>query len=134
MELEKYLEEIDAQKQIDRLAKKCKNKKILLYGAGSYFDLIQKNYDLSKLNIAAISDKKFETTTDSNKTPYKAIKPEEMKNFDCDVIVMSLINDLSVAKSIDKNILKGSKNEKTPIIPLLSPTFSYLLKMFFKKI
>ena len=127
MELEKYLEEINAQKQIDKLAKKYKNKKILMYGAGSYFQLICEKYDLSNLNIIAID-------SESNKTPYKAIKPSEMKYYDYDVIVVSLLNDLSVAKSIDKDILQNSQNQNKPIVPLLSPTFKYLIKLYFNKI
>ena len=134
MELEKYLEEINAQKQIDKLAKKYKNKKILMYGAGSYFQLICEKYDLSNLNIIAISDMKFTTDSESNKTPYKAIKPSEMKYYDYDVIVVSLLNDLSVAKSIDKDILQNSQNLNKPIVPLLSPTFKYLIKLYFNKI
>ena len=46
MDLEKYLQEINAQKQIDKIAKKYKGKKVLIYGAGTFFDLICKKYDI----------------------------------------------------------------------------------------
>ena len=134
MDLEKYLREINTQRQLDKLAKKCSGKKILIYGAGSFFELICKSYDISKLNIVAISDLKFANDTSLNNTRYRAIKPDEIKEFDCDVIVVALLNDLSVAKSIEKNILKGSKNAKVPIVPMLSPTFKYLLKLYFEKV
>lgn len=134
MDLEKYLQEINAQKQIDKIAKKYKGKKVLIYGAGTFFDLICKKYDISALNIVAISDMKFANDTSLNTTDFKAIKPDDMKDYDCDVVIVALLNDLSVAKSIEKNILSGSKNKKVPIVPLLSPTFKYLIKLYFEKV
>ena len=47
------------QKQIDKLSKKLKNKKLVIYGAGDFAKVLFENYDLSKLNILAVSDKKF---------------------------------------------------------------------------
>lgn len=77
---------------------------------------------------------KFANDTSLNTTDFKAIKPDDMKDFDCDVIIVALLNDLSVAKSIEKNILSESKNKKVPIVPLLSPTFKYLIKLYFEKV
>ena len=53
----KYYNEVKAQKQIDKLTKKYKNKKIVIYGAGIMSEILFKNFDLSKLNIVAICDK-----------------------------------------------------------------------------
>lgn len=47
------------QKRIDSLAQKYKNRKIVVYGAGSFFRAIFSNYDLKKLNIIGIADMKF---------------------------------------------------------------------------
>ncbi len=134
MDLEKYLQEINAQRQIDKIAKKYKGKKVLIYGAGTFFDLICKKYDISGLNIVAISDMKFANDISSNTTKFRAIAPDDMKEFECDVIIIALLNDLDVAKSIENNILKNSKNKNIPIVPLLSPTFKYLLKLYFEKV
>lgn len=134
MDLEKYLQEINAQRQIDKIAKKYKGKKVLIYGAGTFFDLICKKYDISKLNVVAISDMKFANDISSNTTKFRAIAPDDMKEFECDVIIIALLNDLDVAKSIENNILKNSKNKNIPIVPLLSPTFKYLLKLYFEKV
>lgn len=134
MDLLKYLQENGAQKQIDKLAKKLKGKKIAIYGAGEYFELIEKNYNLSDLNIVAIADLKFETDKSCNNTSYKPIAPNELKDYDIDVIVMALVNDINVLKIIDEKILKGSKNEKVRIMPLISPTLKYIIKLYFNKI
>ena len=132
LDLLNYLKENNAQKQIDKLAKKLKGKKIAIYGAGEYFELIVKTYDLSSLNIVAIADLKFETNKDCNNTPYKPIAPNELKNYGIDVIVMALINDINVLKIIDKKVLKGSKNENIRVMPLISPTLKYIIKLYFK--
>ena len=55
-----FFNDNNAQKQIDKLAKKFKNKKVVIYGAGIYFQIIKNNFDISKLNIIGIADKKFE--------------------------------------------------------------------------
>ena len=57
-----FLEELKTanfQKRIDDLAKKYKNNRIILYAAGILMDVIAENFDLSALNIIAISDIKY---------------------------------------------------------------------------
>ncbi len=134
MDLLRYLEANKAQKQIDKIAKKYNGKKIVIYGAGEYFQLIEQNYDLSKLNIVAIADLKFASDKNENKTKFNPIAPDELKELDFDVLVIALINDLQVLKIVDEKILKGTKNENKHVIPMISPTLSYLVKLFFKKI
>lgn len=137
MDLLKYLKLNNAQKQIDKLTRKCKGKKgkkVVIYGAGEYFQLIEQYYDLSWLNIVAVCDLKFATDKSSNKTPYKPIAPDELKDFDFDVLVIALMNDLQVLGHIEDKILKGTKNEKKPVVPLISPTLSYLIKLYFNKV
>lgn len=134
MELLKYLESNNAQRQIDKLAKKLRGKKVAIYGAGEYFEVILNNYDLSKLNIVAIADLKFEGNKDCNNTPYKAITPNELRDYDIDVIVMALINDIQVLKILETKILKNSKNENIEIRPLITPTFLYIIKLFFNRV
>ncbi len=134
MDLLKYLKLNNAQKQIDRLANKLKNKKVVLYGIGKYYQTIIENYDLSKLNIIAVCDKKFENISNYPSLTYKAITPYELKTYDYDCIVVSLINDIEVIKKIDKEILEGTKNEKKRVFPLINPRWGYILKLFFNKI
>ncbi len=58
-DIQQYLIEKNFQKRIDKLIKKYKNKKIMIYGASMAFDVIRKNYDLSGLNIIGIADIRF---------------------------------------------------------------------------
>ncbi len=57
--IEEFLNNNNFQKRIDRLAKKYKNKKIMIYGASMAFDLISQKCDLSNLNIIGIADIRF---------------------------------------------------------------------------
>lgn len=134
MDLVKYLKENNAQKQIDKLAKKLKNKRVVVYGGGEYFETIVNNYDLSKLNIIAVADLKFSSNKSANKTPYTPIAPDDLKEYDMDVIVMALINDLNVLPIVENKVLKGSKNEDIEIRPIITPTLSYIIRLFFNKI
>ena len=59
MYFKEILEEQNAQKQINKLSRKLKNKKVVIYGAGNFSKVLFENYDLSKFNILAVSDKKF---------------------------------------------------------------------------
>jgi hypothetical protein len=72
------LNDLKLQKKIDKLVKKYKNKKVILYGAGSYFDVILENFDLSGLNIIGISDKKFHSEITDYKG-FKAFSPKDIK-------------------------------------------------------
>ena len=59
MTLEETLIYSNVQVQIDKAAKKYRNKKILIYGTGLLSQKIFQNYDLSSLNIVGIVDMKF---------------------------------------------------------------------------
>jgi len=80
------LKKINYQKYIDNLAEKYKNKKIVVYGAGSFFEYVIKNYDLNGLNITAISDKKFQGTNEEMYMNYRAISPYEIAEYNPDVV------------------------------------------------
>jgi len=81
------LNKLKLQKKIDKLVKKYKNKKVMLYGAGRYFDAISENFDLSGFNIIGISDSRF----DSNTLEYKGFKtfaPAKIKEQNPDIVLI----------------------------------------------
>ena len=59
MDFLEFFRKENAQKQIDKLARKYKNRKIVLYGAGIYARCLIENYDISKLPIIGVSDRSF---------------------------------------------------------------------------
>ena len=85
-----YFECINEQKYINTLTNKLQDNTILLYGAGIISEVLINNFDLSKLNIIGISDKKFERTDEKEFMGIKAVKPSELKNTDFDTILFTL--------------------------------------------
>ena len=133
MDIIKYLEENNVDKQISRLVKKCKNKRVVFYGAGEFFYKIKANYDLSGFNVVGICDQKFSVDKNENKSEYPALTRDELKTYDYDVIIITLLHDLQLLPSIEYGILKGSKNQNADIYPIMTPTIKYLFKQLFKK-
>lgn len=128
-----YLKAVHAQRQINKLARKYKNKKIVIYGAGEYFQILKNNFDLSNLNIVGIPDKKFETSKDSNPTQYLALAPEELKEFDLDVILVALYDDTSLCDYLEYQLLINTENEGKPVRSIVEPTILYTIKVLLGK-
>lgn len=114
------LEETFKKININQLIKKCKNAKIVIYGAGDYFLYLQQNYDLSGLNIIGISDKKFEVSKGENPSKYVPLVPEELKDYDFDIILVTLKNDEKICDYLEYQLLMNTKNEDKIILPLFS--------------
>ena len=105
-----YLKAVHAQRQINKLARKYKNKKIV-----------------------GIADKKFETSKDSNPTQYLALAPEELKEFDLDVILVALYDDTSLCDYLEYQLLINTENEGKPVRSIVEPTILYTIKVLLGK-
>ncbi|OLA93978.1 MAG: hypothetical protein BHW64_05690 [Candidatus Melainabacteria bacterium LEY3_CP_29_8] len=97
---QEYLTFVNEQRYIDKLAKKYNNKKILIYGTGTIAEHIFDNYDLSKLNIIAVSDKKY--TIRSTYKGYLAVSPDEIKDLNPDIILFTLYSNKPVKDYLKK--------------------------------
>lgn len=126
MEFTEYLEKFNAQDKINKLAKKYKNKRVVLYGAGQFAQAIFKNYDLSKLNIIAIADKKFEQDRPHEFFNLNCVKPNDLKNMDYDAVLISNIDYKMFISILDSQILYGTKNAGVEIRPLIQLNFKDL--------
>jgi len=121
MDLEFYLKEINFDKQFKKLTKKLKNKKVIIYGSGSLFQLIQEKYDLSKLNIIGISDRKYTPTDEGNEDlGYKIIPMVKMPDYSPDYVLVSTLNYIDIIDNFESVLFKG---EKTKIRPLAQKGF-----------
>lgn len=116
---ETFLDKQRAQEKINKLAKKYKNKRIVIYGAGEYTRCLFKNYDLSKLNVVAIADKRFEEDKVHEFYSLNCIKPEILKEFDCDAIFISNFKYTNIYDFLTEELLKCSKNKNIEIRPLI---------------
>lgn len=67
-----------------------KGKRVILYGAGEGFVELNKRYFFNEiLNVVAIADKKFETNPQKTFEDIRTITPEQIKNEDFDVLLIT---------------------------------------------
>lgn len=111
-ELEKY----NFAGYLKKLKKKLKNKSVVIYGAGAFFQLIQHYYDLSGLNIIGISDKKFEEhEEDEVCLGYKVYSPTELRELNPDYVLVATKMYISIIEILYYDTLKNSKIKIKPI-------------------
>lgn len=93
-----YFQYISEQKYINKLVKKYRNKKILIYGTGTIADILFNNYDLSGLEITAVSDKKYSQAAKYKN--YPAIPAEQIKEYNPEVILFTLYREKEAVKML----------------------------------
>lgn len=83
-----YLQEMGFSKQFDDLINKLQNKKVIIYGTGILFQSIFNMFDLKKLDIIAVSDKKY--SSEEEFYGYKAIPPKMIFDIGADCILVAV--------------------------------------------
>lgn len=124
-----YLYSQKFDKTLPKLLKKLKDKKVVFYGAGVYLELIKNYFDISSLNVIAISDKKFENNEISEFLGYKTCTPEQIKTLKPDYVIMTTKFYINIFEYLSDDLLKGSKIK---IKPLVKKSFWTLLKEIWK--
>ena len=106
--------EMDFKTHLKNIAKKYRNKSILIYGYGKLFETICKKYDLSNLNIIGVCDKKFEAQESIIlKNNYKSISLGKIDEHNFDIVLISLLNtNAKFLTYINDEFLKNKKNVK----------------------
>ena len=112
-----FMEE-NIQEKIDEFAHKHEGQKIILFGAGDYTRYVFKNYDISKLNIIAISDKRFEQDRQHEFYNLNCITPKALKDAEFDIIAVSE-REFIPSYNFLTNMFEGGKNSAKDIFPLL---------------
>ncbi len=111
---------------LQKLTKKFKNKKIVVYGVGALFRTICKYYDISSLNICAVSDVKFKTHEyGETYLNYPVCSPDEIIEIAPDYVLVGTRFYLNIIEHLHFILLKKSKIK---IKPLLKKNFLTLLK------
>lgn len=131
MDFKEYFKKVKAQKQINKLAKKLKNKRVVIYGAGQYCRILFDNYDLSKLNIVAVADRSFENEEKRNFYGLNCIAPDELKDFDCDIILLGVYDVFWILDYLEDELLIKCKNSQTKIKALIRPSLWTIIKGVF---
>jgi hypothetical protein len=108
-DFKEYLEKKKAQKAIDKIAKKYADKKVVLYGAGFFANDLLKNYDLSKLNIVAVADMKFQDNPEGDYYGYKKVGPYDLLEMDFDLLLITTYDDEPVKEFLSDDLLEGEE-------------------------
>lgn len=112
-----FLYENDFDKTLPKLIKTLKDKKVILYGAGSYLEIIKEYYDLSGLNIIGISDKRYSgQSSEQEFLGYKTIAPENIPTLNPDYVLVTTKFYIRIIEDLHKNLLKGTKIRLKPLV------------------
>lgn len=103
------LKEENFERQLINLTRKHEGKKIVLYGAGMFFKIICQNYDLTGLNIVAISDKKYmdvETPSFDSELGYNVISPLFINSLKPDIVFLTVAEEFFIEKFFHEELFK----------------------------
>lgn len=128
MDYLQFYKEINVQKQINKLAKKYKNQKIIVYGAGLMSRILFQNFDLSCLNIVGVADAKYTKNSTESFWGHKTINPAELKDFDFDVILIAVKEKKKILENVKYNILINTKNEDKEVKSFLELPVNFMIK------
>lgn len=125
-----YLRKHKFAKKLDKLIQKLGKKRIVLYGAGIFFEVINKHFDLSGLNIIGITDKKFFIHEENEKfLGYKVYSISEIEELKPDYIVVATKYYVDIVNNLAYNVFK---NQNIKIRPLLAKNTWTILKEIWK--
>lgn len=114
-ELKKFLDDNNFPKRLKNLNKKLKNKKIIIYGAGKFFQTIVKNYDLSSLNIIGICDKSFSSADNGELLfGFPKITRSCLNMYDYDCMLIAAKNYIQCIYDLPSDVIKANA---TPFVP-----------------
>ena len=126
MDLEYYLQEIGFDAQLKRLNQKLKNKKVVVYGTGSLFQIIKDKYDISKINIIGVSDRKYDISDEGKEEMgYKIIPMVKIPDYSPDYLLVATLNYIDIIDNFEKTLFK---DEKTKVRPFAQKGLWTLLK------
>lgn len=124
-----YLCYMNFEKTLPKLVKRLKNRRVMLYGAGAFLELINKYFDISGLNIIGVADRRFEKH-DENECflGYKVYSVDEIAEANPDYVLVSTINCVRIIEHLYYDVLNQTGIK---IKPLVRKRFWPLVKEIF---
>ena len=112
-----YLESFKFSKNLKNLKRKIKNKTVVIYGAGVFFQAIKKHYDISDINIIGISDRRFEGHEPNEECfGYKVYAPSELKDLNPDYVLVATKMYIGIIEDLYYDTLKDTKIKIKPLL------------------
>lgn len=115
-DLKKYLKDRHFNKTLNRYKKKFGGKKIVVYGTGLLFETITQNYDLSGLDIIAVSDRKYSVTKPDTYLGFNTVAPDNIKDLKPDIVLVSVLRSVVVIENLRYDILDGTGIKVYPMV------------------
>lgn len=113
---EVYLKKIKFKKSFKKLKKKMRNKKVVIYGTGSFFQYINSHYNLKELNIIGVSDMKYSLTQEGEKDlGYKIIPKGLITKYKPNYILVAIENYIEVIEDLELKYFKGTNIKLQPL-------------------
>ena len=107
-----YLKCDDFKLFIEELSQRLKNKSVILYANGVYFDALTDLYDLRQyFNIVGVSDIKYESNNTKEYKNFKVIKPSQISNSNIDCILITSPNSTNIQKFLIRNDIVNQNTE-----------------------
>ncbi len=103
-------------KRFNMLKEKVKNKKVVIYGANSILDEIQRCYNLEDLNVVAISDSKFVDSDISLYKGFKSISPIEIKTLNPDFVFVCNAHSMDEIEYLRYQLLVDTDIKVLPLV------------------
>ena len=119
MTLEETLIYSNVQVQIDKAAKKYRNKKILIYGTGLLSQKIFQNYDLSLLNIVGIVNIKYGSISNDNFADSRCVELKDVLNKSFDVVLVANEDFRFFRNQLQNYLFKNNYQKRVKIKPLI---------------
>lgn len=129
-------EEKSFKNNLLKLQKHLKNKKVVFYCNGIFFDALTDAYNLNDFfEVVGISDLRYETNQQKSYKNFQCIKPSDLRKQKIDYVLVCSPNPDFVKKYLKKNELL---NEHTKILPVYKQSndifYRFLLALKFQKI
>lgn len=121
----RYLSKHNLNKTLSKLIRQLNGKRVIIYGDGTLFKLIMKNYDISGLNIVGIADRKYETSSlEINEDGYKIYRLNQIDKSCADYILVSV----KFYVNIIENLYEKFKKTGVKVKPLVQKSLWTILK------
>ena len=121
----KYLKDRHFDKTLKKHINKYGDKKIIIYGTGMLFEAIATNYDLSKLNIIAVADRKFATTKPDKYMGYPTCAPDDIADLKPDIVLAGVLRTVPIIEYLRYDLLL---NKGIKVLPLVDRHFFEIIK------
>lgn len=117
-QLLQYFYDINFEKKLKKLTKKLEGKKVIVYGCGLMFSLIQRYFDISELDIIGVYDGRFKDAEMYEYNGFKIIRPIDFEK--ADIMLVSTWNTI--------DIIENLKSYKIKKMPFVNKKFKDILK------